>query len=133
MNPEVHDQLSRGTNEWMGRKVTKFQMDVPIAALIENIRQKRPVTISGTFPGYPKPRARPLGHIVTLIGFEWTGDKIEDDPAAAIVDDPYGQTMNNWQGSGNDVKIPWNLFIAWIKPCGNAQVKWGHPFYDKQV
>ena len=131
MNPTVHAELSKGTNEWMGRKVTDFRVDIPIPTIIENIKMGKPVVLSGTFPGYPTKKASPLGHIVTLVGFEWAGDKPEGKPIAAIVDDPYGNTMNNWQGSGNDIKISWELFVEWMKPCGNDMVKWGHLFYTK--
>jgi len=131
MNPEVHAPLSKGTNDWMGRIVTKFSMDVPIPTIIENIQMGRPVVMSGTFPGYPAKRPKPLGHIVTLVGFEWEGDKPKGKPIAAIIDDPYGDTLNNWQGNGNDIKIAWDLFIDWMKPCGNSAVKWGHLFYTK--
>jgi hypothetical protein len=131
LEPTIHDQLSKGVNGWIGRKVTSFSTAVSVNTLIKEIAAGRPVVISGTFPGYPKPVKNPLGHIVCLVGFEWDGNNYNEIPSAAIIDDPYGQTLNNWQGNGNDVKIPWNLFVAWMKPCGNDLVKWGHVFYAK--
>ena len=131
-NPENHAQLSKGVNDWMGRKVTEFSTGVSLDVIIENIKSGKPVVLSGTFPGYPTKRSAPLGHIVTLVGFEWDGDAPKGNPTAAIIDDPYGDTMNNWQNSGNDIKIPWSLFIDWMKPCGDVSVKWGHLFFAQQ-
>ena len=131
MNPEIHDQLSKGTNEWIGKRVTEFKTNIPIPTIIDNILIKKPVVLSGTFPGYPTRRTSPLGHIVTLVGLEWKDQTPEgqlDQPIAVIIDDPYGNTMNSCQGKGNDIKISWNLFIEWMKPCGNTSVKWGHLF-----
>jgi hypothetical protein len=45
-----------------------------------------------------------------------------------IIDDPYGDTMNNWQGSGNDVKVPIDLFVNWMKPPKDPAVFWAHRF-----
>ena len=130
-NPEFHEYLSQGTNEWMGRLVTKFYSNLPLNVIMSEILSNRPVVISGAFPGYPVNRTSPLNHVVCLVGFEWEDNNYNYDPTFAIIDDPYGNTMNNWQGSGNDVKIPYELFIDWIKPCGSTLSKWGHIFYQK--
>jgi hypothetical protein len=45
-----------------------------------------------------------------------------------IIDDPYGDTMNNWKGGGNDIKIPWDLFVKWMKPVGEPSIFWAHRF-----
>ena len=129
-SPEVHDQLSKGTNEWLGRRVTSFSIRIPINDIISEIIANRPVVMSGAFPGYPNPRLEPLNHVVCLVGFGWEGNNYNEIPTFALVDDPYGNTMDNWRGSGNDVRIPWALFVSWMKPCGDALAKWGHLFYS---
>jgi hypothetical protein len=131
LEPTIHDQLSKGVNEWMGKKVTSFSTYVPVATLISEIVAGRPAVLSGTFPGYPNPAKTPLGHIVCLVGFEWVDNNYNEIPSAAIVDDPYGNTLANWSGSGNDIKIPWELFVKWFKPVGDTGVKWAHLFSPK--
>jgi hypothetical protein len=132
LEPTVHNQLSKGVNEWMGKKVTFFSTSVPIDTLINEIMAGRPAVLSGTFPGYPNLVKNPLGHIVCLVGFEWIKNNYNEIPSAAIVDDPWGNTLANWKGSGNDIRIPWELFIKWFKPIGNPKIKWVHLFYAKK-
>jgi hypothetical protein len=129
-SPEVHDQLSQGANEWIGRRAAFFSTGILINEVISEIIASRPVVMSGTFPGYPKPRLEPLNHVVCLVGFEWEGNNYNETPTCAVVDDPYGNTMDNWRGNGNDVKIPWGLFVSWMKPQKDTRAKWGHLFYQ---
>jgi hypothetical protein len=128
LEPTIHNQLSRGVNEWIGKKVTSFSTSVPVDTLIREIVAGRPAVLSGNFPGYPNSVKTPLGHIVCLVGFEWVRNNYNEIPSAAIVDDPYGDTLANWKESGNDIKIPWELFIKWFKPIGNSKIKWAHLF-----
>lgn len=127
-NPEVHAELSEYTNRWMGREVTKFNTARKISAILEEILAGRPVVISGSFPGYPTKKIKALGHIVCLVGAEWLGNDWIGPPDSIIWDDPYGNTLNDWQGAGNDVKVDFKKFIDWIKPVGDFSVKWGHFF-----
>ena len=43
--------------------------------------------------------------------------------------DPYGDTLNDWKGSGRRVILSWERFHQWIKPCGAMDRKWAHRFY----
>jgi hypothetical protein len=131
-NPELHAELSEYTNKWMGRKVTEFSMLRTISDILSELLEGHPVVISGTFPGFPTKKAKPLGHIVCLVGAEWD-NKSEwiGPPDRVIWDDPYGNTMKDWQGSGNDIKIEYKKFIEWIKPVNNTVAKWGHFFINR--
>ena len=130
--PWVHDELSRGTNEWMGKNVTSFSVSRSIPSILNELKNGRPVVLSGDFPGVPTKRAKPLGHIVTLVGAIWPDGKQDFDgtPTSVIIDDPYGNTLNDWKGSGNDIILSWERFIDWFKPCGSQTVKWGHFFIE---
>jgi hypothetical protein len=128
-NPEIHAELSEYTNRWMGREVTKFSTARKINDILAEILAGRPVVISGTFPGYPTKKSKPLGHIVCMVGAEWPGTDWIGPPDSIIWDDPYGNTLQDWKGSGNDIKVDFEKFINWIKPVGNPVVKWGHFFY----
>lgn len=121
-NPEAHADLSRFTNQWIGKDVTKFSTSLSIDFILSEIKNGRPVVLSGTFPGYPAPMKAPYGHIVTLAGYD------DENKSGIIIDDPYGNTLDNWKGSGKEVFLSWEQFISWFKPCGNASVKWGHTF-----
>jgi hypothetical protein len=127
-DPTVHADLSDGVNQWIGRPVTNFRTDREVPQLWAELAAGRPVVLSGTFPGFPKLARRPLGHIVCLVGAEWAGDDIHAEPERVIIDDPYGNTLNNWQGPGNDIALTFDQFTAWLKPTGSALVKWGHFF-----
>jgi hypothetical protein len=130
-DPENHYDLSDLTNLWMGRKATEFSTARKISAIFGEILEGRPVVISGTFPGCPVKGKKPLGHIVCLVGAEWPGTTWIGPPDEVVWDDPYGNTMNNWKGSGNDVRVNYEKFIEWIKPVGDVSVKWGHFFMAK--
>jgi hypothetical protein len=134
-SPENHADLSEFTNRWMNKQVTKFTTGKRISEIFSELLDGRPVVISGTFPGYPHPHLNKagnpeaLGHIICLVGAEWKGNDWIGPPDYVFWDDPYGNTMNDWMGSGNDVKIEYQRFVDWIKPVGNATVKWAHSFF----
>jgi hypothetical protein len=127
-NPEVHAELSEYTNRWMGRKVTGFSTQRKISDILAELLSGRPVVISGTFPGYPTKKEKPLGHIVCLVGAEWPGDAWIGPPDSITWDDPYGNTLNDWKESGDDIKVDFKKFVEWIKPPGDFSMKWGHFF-----
>jgi uncharacterized protein YvpB len=129
-NPIMHYDLSESTNRWMQKDVTSFGTGRKINDIFTELLEGRPVVISGNFPGYPTKKEKPLGHIVCLVGAEWAGATTEH-PDAVIWDDPYGDTLRDWQGSGNDIKLDYQKFIDWIKPVGDIAVKWGH-FFTKR-
>jgi hypothetical protein len=133
LEPTNHYNLMEGYNRFMGREIDFFSTSVPFRELVDDLISGRPWVGSGTFPGYPKlnvnsktGKPEALGHIVCVVGMEYDTDYYS--PSAMIVDDPYGDTMNNWQGSGNDVKIPWNCFVHWMKPIDNDVLFWAHRF-----
>lgn len=126
LRPYMHFELSQAVNQWMGKNITSFSTTRPIQFLFDQLKDGRPVVLSGTFPGYPKKMSSPLGHIVVLVGAEW--EEGSYCPKSVIIDDPYGNTLNNWQGSGNDIHLSWNQFIDWFKDCGSQNTKWGHFF-----
>jgi hypothetical protein len=127
-NPENHYQLSEFTNKWMGREVTRFNTVRKISDILTEILEGRPVVISGTFPGFPTKKPKPLGHIVCMVGAEWPGKSWIGPPDSVIWDDPYGNTIDDWKGSGDDIRLDYKKFIDWIKPVGDGSVKWGHFF-----
>ena len=128
LRPWIHADLSQATNEWMGKKVTTFSTNRSVVSILDELRNDRPVVMSGDFPGVPTKRATPLGHIVVLVGAIWPEKDFEKNPASVIIDDPYGNTLNDWKGSGNDIVLTWGMFVNWFKPVGADTVKWGHFF-----
>jgi hypothetical protein len=130
LEPTNHYDLMKGFNRFIGKNVDVFSVSVSIKDLIDDLLSGKPWVGSGTFPGYPckiQPPKKPLGHIVCVVGMEYENDPYS--PSAVIIDDPYGNTMNNWTGSGNDVKIPWNLFVDWMKPVKDPGLFWAHRFF----
>jgi len=124
---QIHDLLARCTNIWLGINAVSFLTNRGIVDILQQFLDGYPVVLSGTFPGYPNVMPEPFGHIVTGVGAIW--DKTPSSavqPTHIIIDDPYGHTLDNWRGSGNDIEIPWNLFIQWFRDSGNTRTKWGH-------
>jgi len=129
MDPTVHGNLMAGFNKWVGFSADFFSTTVPLSQLIDDLRKGLPVVMSGTFPGYPEPLKIPYGHVVCLVGAEWENENdVYDPPSHWIINDPYGDTMNNWKGSGSGVAIPHALFNEWMKVCGDMGMKWAHRF-----
>lgn len=127
LRPTWHFELSRATNLWMDKKVTDFATGRSINAIFNELKNDRPVVLSGDFPGYPTVRTTPLGHIVVLVGAEWDSAESEN-PKSIIIDDPYGDTLDDWRGCGNDIVLSWDQFIAWFKDRDSTTTKWGHFF-----
>lgn len=117
---QIHEVLSSCTNMWLGKQVTKFAWGCPIVDIINEIKNGRPVVLSGSFQRVGKP---PLGHIVVMTGYDEVTKEV-------YYDDPYGPTYNwNPNLSGKNSKVSWELFIRDIKDVGNAQRKWAHLFW----
>jgi hypothetical protein len=136
LDPTNHYDLMRGYNKFMCKEpdVDFFSVSASKNDLIDDLLSGKPWVGSGTFPGYPEinvdpktNKPKPLGHIVCVVGFVCENDPYS--PSAIIIDDPYGNTMDNWKGSGNDIQIPWNLFVNWMKPPGDPNVFWAHRFF----
>jgi hypothetical protein len=125
--PTNHYDLMKGYNQFMGKDIDSFSISVPFRDLIDDLLSGIPWVGSGTFPGYPykiQPPKKPLEHIVCVVGMVYGKDPYF--PAEMIIDDPYGNTMENWIGSGNDVIIPWDLFVQWMKPLNDPELFWAH-------
>jgi hypothetical protein len=128
-NPEIHADLAEYTNRWLGKTAVSFSTKRTISQMVNEITDGRPVIVSGQFPGFPTKRTRPLGHVVCLVGCEWQPANAENPVAAPdffIIDDPYGDTLNDWKGSGNDIRLDAGTFYDWMKPEKDRGVKWGH-------
>ena len=124
LRPTYHAELSKAMNDFCGSKVTKFSMTVTLATLVKELKEGRPVVISGDFP---KSDGKTLGHVVCLVGCVFNNDNKTNVPDYWIIDDPYGDTMNDWTGSGNDIKLTHEYFMKYIKEKGQGK-KWGHTF-----
>jgi hypothetical protein len=128
-NPEIHADLAEYTNRWIGKIAVSFSTKRMMSQIINEIVEGRPVVMSGQFPGFPNRRVQPLGHIVCLVGCEWQPSNAENPVASPdffIIDDPYGNTMNDWKGSGNDIRLDAGTFYDWMKPEKDQGIKWGH-------
>lgn len=126
LEPTNHYQLMEGYNRFIGANIDHFSTCVSFKDLIGDLLEGIPWVGSGTFPGYPKAEKKPLGHIVCVVGMEYETDPYH--PENMIIDDPYGNTMNNWIGSGNDVRIPFDFFVDWMKPVKDPKIFWAHRF-----
>jgi hypothetical protein len=128
-NPEIHDDLAEYTNRWLGKIAVSFSTKRMMSQIVNEIVEGRPVVMSGQFPGFPTRRIKPLGHIVCLVGCEWQPANAKNpvaNPDFFIIDDPYGDTLNDWKGSGNDIRLDAGTFFNWMKPEKDQGVKWGH-------
>jgi hypothetical protein len=128
-NPEIHADLAEYTNRWLGKAAVSFSIKRTVSQIINEIVDGRPVIMSGQFPGSPTRRSQPMGHIVCLVGCEWQPANAENPVASSdffIIDDPYGDTLNDWKGSGNDIRLAAGTFYSWMKPEKDQGVKWGH-------
>jgi hypothetical protein len=128
-NPEIHADLAGYTNQWLGKVAVSFSTQRTLPQIVNEVVNGYPVIMSGQFPGFPTRRNLPLGHVVCLVGCEWQPTHAENPVATPdffIIDDPYGDTMNDWKGSGNDIKLDAQTFFNWLKPEKNESVKWGH-------
>jgi hypothetical protein len=135
LDPTNHFDLMKGYNKFIGKDIDTFSTSFPFNALVDDLLSGRAWIGSGTFPGYPKlninkktGKAEALGHIVCVVGLMYEEDPYK--PIDMIIDDPYGNTMSNWSGSGNNVYIPWDLFVKWMKPVNNPAVFWAHRFTE---
>lgn len=132
---EIHDCLSLGTNLWIQKQVTKFSTDVDFKkALYDNlVMNHKPIVISGAFP---KKNGVKLHHIVCVTGVCYNeNEKVSPTttPSFIKVDDPYGNTLNDWVGTGNDVYLSWEYIVKNLKPIGSQKYKWCHLFEEQQA
>jgi hypothetical protein len=128
-NPEIHADLAEYTNRWLGKVAVSFSTKRMMPQIVNEVVKGRPVVMSGQFPGFPTRRTQPLGHVVCLVGCKWQPANAENPVASPdffIIDDPYGDTLNDWKGSGNDIRLDAETFYNWMKPERDKGIKWGH-------
>jgi hypothetical protein len=125
-DPAVHADLSKGFNEWIGKKITSFTMNASVDDIISDLKQGKPSVMSGTFPYKNRDGSvKNIGHIVTISGVELAGD---NTPLSWEVQDPYGDTWKNWAGSGRNIVFSHEQFIKYLKIPGK-EIKWRHYFF----
>ena len=122
---EVHALLCEGTNRWMGTNCVRFLDNLKIwDYLKQNFTESTvslPIVVSGCFP---KSNGSSLNHIVLITGVEI----IDDEVTKVKWDDPYGNTLKDFVGSGNDVWVSRKFAEANLKPLGSKNIKWAHVF-----
>jgi hypothetical protein len=125
-DPAVHADLSKGFNDWIGTRISSFTMNAAIDDIIVDLEDGMPSVMSGTFPYKNKDGSvKNIGHIVTVSGVETSESGA---PLAWIVQDPYGNTWENWGGSGRDIIFSHEQFIAFLKNPEKKE-KWRHYFF----
>jgi hypothetical protein len=125
-DPTVHADLSKGFNEWVGKKMTSFTTSASIDDIIADLKQGRPSVMSGTFPYKNRDGSvKNIGHIVTISGVELSDDSA---PLSWEVQDPYGDTWKNWTGSGRNISFSHEQFMKYLKTLGEKN-KWRHYFF----
>ncbi len=128
-DPTVHSFLSEGTNNFLKGNYTRFSTDNQISEILKDLREEKPVVLSGNFPyTNSKGKHMVLGHINTLIGYET--DKNGDLVKVTILD-PFGNPLKNFQDSGYLVELTASQFFNFYKPTESLQVKWGHRWFRK--
>jgi hypothetical protein len=113
----------------LGKTAVSFSTERTTPQIINELVEGRPVIVSGRFPGFPTRKTQPLGHVVCLVGCEWQQDNAKNPVAGPdffIIDDPYGDTLNDWKGSGNDIRLDAETFYNWMRPEKDRGIKWGH-------
>lgn len=126
---QVHAVLEWGVNYMVGRKVVRFSTTWCIEDIKQNIRNKRPVVLSGDFPFLDRRgNWTTLGHIVVLVGLIERKDEFGNIiKTEFIIDDPYGDYHTGYRDqNGNDVIMSEEDFVRIIR--GDAVKKWGHIF-----
>lgn len=128
---ELHDYLSFGANQWLGKEASLFRTDMPFKLSLWNnmVHNNLPLVISTTFGGF--------GHIVCCTGVQYKKADVDNvnipTPTAIIVDDPWGKynpKTNKYDApnGGNDIIVPWDVVIQRVKPADSPDVKWVHLF-----
>lgn len=138
---EIHSILSYAFNLWVKvPDATKFieRANLPALCWKSFVLDSLPIILSGSFP---KSNGARLNHIVVCTGFAMK----EEDYNKAVnsvkikgvipndikiekikIDDPYGNTLLDWNGSGNDIWLSWNYVVKNIKPLNSDTIKWAH-------
>lgn len=131
---EIHRLLAHGTNLWLETDAVSFSENNDFKKLLyeEIVKKESAFVVSGSFP---KSDGKRLNHIVTITGVIYHEAHLDEafknkeypTPTYIIWDDPYGNTLKDFTGSGNDVKVDWSYAIQNLKPL-NSRKKWAHTF-----
>jgi hypothetical protein len=126
---EIHSLLSYATNLWVQDTVTTFTTkgdfkQLLCASLVEN---SRPLVVSGSFP---MSNGNRFNHIVTVTGVLYDEDNPtwKSTPLQIKIDDPNGNPLKDWTGSGNDIMLDWDFCVKNLKPLNSENEKWVHVF-----
>ena len=126
---EIHSLLSYATNLWLQDVVTKFTTKGRIKKLLwDNLVQNSlPLVVSGSFP---MSNGKRFNHIVTITGVKYDSLKNgeESTPIQIKIDDPNGNPLKDWTGSGNDIMLDWQFCVENLKPLNSENEKWVHYF-----
>lgn len=138
---EIHSILAMAFNLWVEvPDAAQFieRANFPAACWKNFVNDSLPMVVSGSFP---MSTGKVLNHIVVCTGFAMK----EADYEAAVksikikgvipndividsikLDDPYGNTLKDWKGSGNDVWVKWDYAVKYLKPLNSTSIKWIH-------
>ncbi len=138
---EIHALLSFGTNLWLNNEYsshnafTKFSQNKLLTEVLINnfVKKSSPIVVSMRVPRLNK---SPLHHIAAVTGVEYPLSIFEKaimsgitpKPTKLKLDDPYGNTLNDFIGSGNDIWISWDWAAKNFKNLESDNKKWVHEF-----
>lgn len=142
---ELHDVLAHYACEWFkSDKADVFKSDASLKDIFKQLYNNKisvPTSVQW---------CKLAGHVVTLVGFtaytqssvtDWLNDsyfyKNSVPIKSVIIDDPWGKPIpeeNRYDKnqSGNDVEIPFDVFLKAWKPVNNSEKKFAH-FIGKPV
>lgn len=140
---EIHKILCYAFNLWVGvEDAARFLEKCNIKSALWRyfVADSLPLVLSGSFP---TSKGKALNHIVVCTGVAYKKEDYEKakssikilgtipnaellTPAKIKIDDPYGNTLKDWQGSGNDVWLDWNYVVKNVKPLNSPDIKWAH-------
>lgn len=140
---EIHTVLSYAFNLWMDcekDQLSKFLDNCNFPAALYNnfVKGSLPIIVSGAFPYASNPNKK-LNHIVVCTGVVYDEKEFDayqkcSTPAGYLtpkmikIDDPYGNVLKDWQGTGNDCYLTWRYCIDNLKPLKSTSLKWAHVF-----
>jgi len=126
---QYHAVLCQGTNLWLNRDdVVTFSTNRHMKDIVWNLSRGSCSVIGGVWCN--------LGHIVCVVGYIseqdisalTTKDKIDlTKISTIIIDDPYGDYRTNYTSDkGNDIEVPYKVFLANTKNLSREDNKWVH-------
>lgn len=121
---EWHYLLALGTNLWLrangllpsDKTAVEFAETRTVNKIIQTIDDGGAAVMSGVFTAEGK---KTIGHVVCIVGY----NKNEDGSISSfIVDDSWGDYRTEYRNQkGNDVEMPFEDFVAKLRPCNMYQ------------